>query len=275
MKIQKNKDYNLITHWIYHFFISTKLLISLNLQIILFVLLIDLPRKNKKGFIWVSVAIVLFLWTNTILLAKRVLQKSAAFHVKMKKVLLILATFILSYALLYYSIYNYDKDSFYWLIDKKDEELEKKENEIYIELKAQVAMDEIEKLINLAKKMRKTLLETSLNSGESSHIGGALSIVDILAVLYNNILNINLDKPADRFILSKGHGCLALYSILADKNFFSKTEFNTFCKPTSILGGHPERDKTPGVEASTGALGHGMPMAVGMALAAKIKKEKK
>jgi len=128
MKIQKNKDYNLITHWIYHFFISTKLLISLNLQIILFVLLIDLPRKNKKGFIWVSVAIVLFLWTNTILLAKRVLQKSAAFHVKMKKVLLILATFILSYALLYYSIYNYDKDSFYWLIDKKDEELEKKEN---------------------------------------------------------------------------------------------------------------------------------------------------
>ena len=92
----------------------------------------------------------------------------------------------------------------------------------------------------------------------------------------NGIVRSNTSNPKwekrDRFILSKGHGCLALYSILADKNYFSKDEFNNFCKPTSILGGHPERDKTPGVEASTGALGHGLPMAVGMALAAKIKK---
>jgi hypothetical protein len=119
MKILNTTNYNIITHWIYHFFISTKLLISLNLQIILFTLLIDLPRKNKKGFIGVALAIVLFLWINIILLAKMVIQRGAAFHIKLKKVLLILATFILSYALLYYSIYNYDKDSFYWLINEK------------------------------------------------------------------------------------------------------------------------------------------------------------
>lgn len=93
-------------------------------------MLIDLPRRNKKGFIGVAVAIVLFLWTNTILLAKRVIQRGAAFHVKMKKVLLILATFILSYALLYYSLYNYDKDSFYWMIDKKYEKEHEIDNKI-------------------------------------------------------------------------------------------------------------------------------------------------
>ena len=83
-------------------------------------------------------------------------------------------------------------------------------------------MNEIEKLKNLAKKMRQTLLETSFNCGEPSHIGGALSIIDILAVLYNNILNINLDKPADRFILSKGHGFLGLLSALYYQGYISK-----------------------------------------------------
>jgi transketolase len=77
----------------------------------------------------------------------------------------------------------------------------------------------------------------------------------------------------DRLILSKGHGCLALYAILADKGFFDPEELDSFCKFNARLGGHPELGKVPGVEASTGALGHGLPMAVGMALAAKIKKQ--
>ncbi len=128
MKFKSSLDF--IKHWIYHFLISTKLLISFNLQIILFVLLIDLPRRNKKVFIGVASFIVLFLWTSTILLAKRVLERGAAFHVKMKKVLLILATFVLSYALLYYSIYNYDKDSFYWSQDNKKEEGENGDDRI-------------------------------------------------------------------------------------------------------------------------------------------------
>jgi hypothetical protein len=128
--MQLVKDYNMIYHWIYHFFFSSKLLITLNLQVILFTLLIDLPRKNKKAFIGVASATVLFLWTNTILLAKKVLERGGAFHVKMKRVLLILATFILSYALLYYSLYNYDKDSFYSVLDKKENRKDSTDSEI-------------------------------------------------------------------------------------------------------------------------------------------------
>ena len=71
-------------------------------------------------------------------------------------------------------------------------------------------------------------------------------------------------------ILSKGHGCLALYAILADKGFFSKKKLSTSSKFNSILGGHPERDKVPGVEASTGALGHGPAIGLGMAIAARL-----
>ena len=101
-------------------------------------------------------------------------------------------------------------------------------------------------------------------------MGGALKY-------YDYFLKFNPDDPAwkdrDRFILSKGHGCLSLYSILADKGFFSKNELNSFCKFDSKFGGHPERGKVPGIEASTGALGHGLPIAVGMALAARINRQ--
>jgi transketolase len=104
-----------------------------------------------------------------------------------------------------------------------------------------------------------------------------MSMVEILRVLYDSFLKFRPDEPLwderDRFILSKGHGCLALYAILADKGFFPKEELLTFCSPTSRMGGHPELGKLPGVEASTGALGHGLSMAVGMALAAKIRKQ--
>jgi transketolase len=105
-----------------------------------------------------------------------------------------------------------------------------------------------------------------------------MSLVEILRVLYDSYLRFQPTNPSwherDRLILSKGHGCLALYAILADKGFFEQSELLGFCRPTSRFGGHPERGKAPGIEASTGALGHGLPIGVGMALAAKIRREK-
>ena len=131
------------------------------------------------------------------------------------------------------------------------------------------------KLDERSKFLRKLVIKC-IEAGGRGHIGAAMSLIEILRVLYDNFLvfdpkNVNL-KSRDRFILSKGHGCLALYAVLADKNFFSKNELSVACEPKSILGGHPEI-KVPGVEASTGALGHGLPIGVGMALAAKLKKE--
>ena len=126
-----------------------------------------------------------------------------------------------------------------------------------------------------SKQLRKSVIQC-IEAGGRGHIGPALSLIEIIRVLYDDFLiydskNTKL-KSRDRFILSKGHGCLALYAVLADKEFFSKKELKIACEPLSILGGHPEI-KVPGVEASTGALGHGLPIGVGMAIAAKIKKE--
>ena len=127
-----------------------------------------------------------------------------------------------------------------------------------------------------SKDLRRSVIQM-VEADSRGHIGPALSLVEILRVLYDSFLKVDpMDSNSidrDRFILSKGHGCLALYSILADKGFFPKKELDNFCKPTSLLGGHPERNKVAGVEASTGALGHGMPMGVGMALAARIRKK--
>jgi transketolase len=110
------------------------------------------------------------------------------------------------------------------------------------------------------------------------HVGPALSLIEILRVLYDSYLCFDPRDPMwrdrDRLILSKGHGCLALYAVLADKEFIQTEELSTFCKPNSRLGGHPEMRKLPGIEATTGALGHGLPIGVGMALAAKIKRQK-
>ncbi len=116
-----------------------------------------------------------------------------------------------------------------------------------------------------------------LEGGGRGHIGSSMSLVEIMRVLFDSYLRYNPSDATwsdrDRLILSKGHGCLALYAILADKGFFDPEELDGFCKFDSRLGGHPELGKLPGVEASTGALGHGLPIAVGMALAAKIKKQ--
>jgi len=121
------------------------------------------------------------------------------------------------------------------------------------------------------------LIVKALEGGGRGHIGSSMSLVEILRVLFDSFLKY---KPADsqwnerdRLIFSKGHGCLALYALLADKGFISEDELETFCKSDSRLGGHPERNKIPGVEATTGALGHGLPIGVGIALACKIQKK--
>jgi transketolase len=115
-----------------------------------------------------------------------------------------------------------------------------------------------------------------LEGGGRGHLGSSLSLVEILRTLYDHVLRFKPDEPRweerDRLILSKGHGCLALYALLADKGFFPASELLKFCKSDSFLGGHPEAGKIPGVEASTGALGHGLPIGVGMALGLRLKK---
>lgn len=122
------------------------------------------------------------------------------------------------------------------------------------------------------------LVARALEGGTRGHLGSALSLVEILRVLYDHVLTIRPQDPAfpdrDRLLLSKGHGCLALYAILADHGFFPLDELDRFCHFDSILGGHPERGKIPGVEASTGALGHGLSIAVGMAIAARLHQQK-
>lgn len=123
--------------------------------------------------------------------------------------------------------------------------------------------------------IRKLILDAIVTS-KRGHISSAFSIVEILYVLYFKNLNIspsNINKlTRDRFILSKGHGCLALYAILYLKKFITLKQLNSFCEKDSILGGHPESHLIPGVEFSTGSLGHGFSVGVGMAISSKIKK---
>ena len=126
-----------------------------------------------------------------------------------------------------------------------------------------------------SKELRKTIIHI-LEASRRGHVGSAFSVLEILRVLYDDIMLYDSRNPRlvkrDRCILSKGHGCLALYVILADKGFFPESELWKFCKPDGILGGHPEYGKIPGVEASTGSLGHGLPIGVGFALNAKYEK---
>jgi transketolase len=129
-------------------------------------------------------------------------------------------------------------------------------------------------LDNRGKYLRRLAMNAMLSGGRG-HVGSAMSLVEILRVLYDDVLGVRPDDPhwpeRDRFILSKGHGCLALYAVLADKGFFPLSVLDGFCAHDSILGGHPERGMIPGVEASTGALGHGLSIGVGLALAARMK----
>ncbi|MDD3012878.1 MAG: transketolase [Candidatus Gastranaerophilales bacterium] len=107
------------------------------------------------------------------------------------------------------------------------------------------------------------------------HFGSALSAIDIISVLYFNIMNIpSAHHPdRDRFILSKGHSVSALYTVLAEKGFINKEKLDEYLVNGSTLFGHPKKDSVPGIEASTGSLGHGLPIASGMAIAAKNDKK--
>lgn len=114
------------------------------------------------------------------------------------------------------------------------------------------------------------LVLRALAAADKGHVGSALSLIEIFRVLYDHVVKHDPARPAwperDRVILSKGHGCLALYAILADKGYISPETLDSFCSWHSPLGGHPERQLELGIEASTGSLGHGFPLAVGMAL---------
>ena len=118
------------------------------------------------------------------------------------------------------------------------------------------------------------LIIKGLEGGKRGHIGSSMSLIEILRVLYDDIMFYDPINPKlenrDRLILSKGHGCLALYAILADKGFFPIQKLETFCKTDSILGGHPDH-YIPGVETTTGSLGHGFSVGMGMALGLRIK----
>jgi transketolase len=138
-------------------------------------------------------------------------------------------------------------------------------------------MVEAKQLHTEANKIRLSAMTMTNHSG-LGHTGGDLSSADILATLYlGGILNVDPANPTwpqrDRFIMSKGHCSGAFYSTLAARGFFPKQMLSTFMDPLSQLNGHPDRNKLPGVEANTGPLGHGLPIAVGAALAARMRGE--
>ena len=128
----------------------------------------------------------------------------------------------------------------------------------------------------ISRHIREQVLRTIDHAG-LGHVGGDLSVTDILVTLFNGILNIDPTNPTwparDRFVLSKGHCAAALYSTLADCGFFCADRLRDFVANLSPLNGHPNRRKIPGVETNTGPLGHGLPVAVGIALAAQLRRQ--
>lgn len=136
--------------------------------------------------------------------------------------------------------------------------------------------ERLEALIFLAKKIRKSILNLIYNT-KSPHIGPSFSIVEILIALYFGHLNVSPNNPLnpdrDRFILSKGHACPAFYAVLAEKGFLSEEDLKGFAVNGGMLEQHPNKDIKRGIEVSTGSLGHGLSIGVGMALAAKQDKK--
>ena len=132
---------------------------------------------------------------------------------------------------------------------------------------------EIKKLEEKANQIRKGIIE-AVYSNKSGHPGGSLSIADIMTVLYFNEMNINPENPnwenRDRLVLSKGHCSPALYSCLANRGYFDVEELKSFRHIESRLQGHPDKNKVPGVDMTTGSLGQGLSSANGMAIAGKM-----
>ena len=133
----------------------------------------------------------------------------------------------------------------------------------------------VKALQKIALEVRKDIIE-AVYSAKSGHPGGSLSIADILTVLYFNQMNIDEKRPEDpnrdRLVLSKGHACTALYSVLAEKGYFDKEDLKTFRKLGSPLQGHPDMNKVLGIDMTTGSLGQGLSASVGMAIASKMNK---
>lgn len=131
---------------------------------------------------------------------------------------------------------------------------------------------DINDLVNKANKIRLMCLEMIDKAG-GGHIGGSLSAMDIMTALYFNVMNIDPDDPdkpdRDRFILSAGHKAAGYIPVLAERGFIEKSSLDTFNKLDSPYGMHPDMNKIRGCEVSTGSLGHGLPVGVGMALALK------
>lgn len=131
----------------------------------------------------------------------------------------------------------------------------------------------VTELAIIANKIRKNAL-TAVYSAQSGHPGGSLSIADLLALLYFEVMNVDPKDPKmsdrDRLVLSKGHTAPALYSALAERGFFPIDDIKTFRNSKSYLQGHPDMNKVPGIDMSTGSLGQGVSTAGGMALSAKL-----
>ena len=132
--------------------------------------------------------------------------------------------------------------------------------------------DHLKDSAELARAIRLQVLQM-VHAAGSSHIGTCFSIADLLAVLYARVLRVDPEQPdwpdRDRLILSKGHGCAALYATLANRGFFPVERLKSFYKDGGTLAGHATHRGVPGVEVSTGSLGHGLSLACGMALAGK------
>ena len=139
--------------------------------------------------------------------------------------------------------------------------------------------NDLKELIASSIEARKNILKMAYSAGSASaHVGGALSIIDVIVILFKSILKIREGKKIlierDKFILSKGHGCLAYYSVLINEGFIDNKELISFEKSGSDLMGHPIINKNKGIEFSTGSLAMGLSIGVGLAIAKKIKKTK-
>ncbi len=133
-------------------------------------------------------------------------------------------------------------------------------------------MKDISNPIHFSKMIRAHVLRM-VHRSNSSHVGSSLSIADLLAVLYSGVLRVDPSKPdwpdRDRFILSKGHAAAAIYAALAECGFFPREWLDEYCEDGSKLAGHVTHHGVPGIEVSTGSLGHGLPIGCGMALVGK------
>lgn len=135
---------------------------------------------------------------------------------------------------------------------------------------------QISELKKTCNNVRRNILDLTF-FGHSSHLGGSLSCVEMLVALYFNIMRIDPKRPdwedRDRLILSKGHAAPALYAVMAERGFFAKEELKTFCKNGTRLQKHLDMHKLPGIDSSSGSLGQGLSIAVGMALADRMDKK--